>query len=330
MALTTMKALTLTRPDPSAPPQLSLSTSTPIPTPGPSQLLLKLTASLINPSDILNSNGVFLLTSFPRIPGRDFAGVVVSEGPRSGERVFGTSGNVLSFSQDGSHAEYMLVPSDAVFKIPEGMSDIEAASVGVPFTASLLALTRAGAKEGETVMVIGASGAVGSAGVQVAQALGCKVLRAARGATGDGAVDIKADPTFSSVASLTNGKGVDVVFDTVGIPSMTKDAIGAMATRGRLVFIAAPRKGSTEMGFEMDKLYRKEQGILGCNTLLYGTEETGKMIGKLAGWIESGRLSAPKTEGLVKVGLDGAVQAYEEMRGGGKRKFMIVMGEGEA
>jgi len=320
----TMKALYLTKDTLSSAPHLSL-TALPVQTPSPGSLLVRVTASLINPSDILNSSGAFPLTSYPRIPGRDFAGVVVSEGPRKGERVYGTSGSVLGFSQDGSHAEHIVVPEFAVHKIPDSMGDVSAAMIGVPFTTALIALRRANAQAGETVLILGSSGAVGSAAVQVANALGCRVLRAARNATGTNAVDLKSDNPFDLALSLTNGKGASVIFDTVGIPSITSSALSALAVHGRLVFIAAPRKGSTEMGFKMDLLYRKQQAILGCNSLLYGLEETGKMVGELGQWFEEGKLEPPKTEGVERIGLQGAFNAYGEMKAGGRRKFVIVM-----
>jgi NADPH:quinone reductase len=158
-----MKALYLTREDAAKPPALVLLTR-PKPTLIPGHLVIKVHASAIHPSDILNLKGSFGITTFPRIPGRDFAGVVV-EGPpsRIGEEVYGTSGFTQAFSVDGAHAELILVPEDAVAPKPKNLSFVQAATVGVPFTTAALILSKAGAKKGESVLVLGASGAVGGA-----------------------------------------------------------------------------------------------------------------------------------------------------------------------
>src|SRR4051812_33881173 len=97
----TMKALRLTQPTPGETPKLALETL-PKPAVGPGQLLIKVEASAIHPSDIVNANGRFPQTKFPRVPGRDFAGVV-AEGPvdRIGDEVYGTSGPAQSFTTDG-------------------------------------------------------------------------------------------------------------------------------------------------------------------------------------------------------------------------------------
>ena len=136
----------------------------PKPTPNDSQLLIKVLASPINPSDAMNASGKFPHTTFPRIPGRDFAGIVV-EAPSSspiaiGAEVYGTSGPTLSFTEDGAAAEFVVVPVDAVALKPKSISFAQAASVGTPFTAARLALQRAQAKSGETVLVIRSSGEV--------------------------------------------------------------------------------------------------------------------------------------------------------------------------
>src|ERR1700710_733228 len=127
--MTTMKALHLTRPGPSSPPTLALETL-PKPTLIPNHLLVKVHASAIPPSDILNLKGAFPITKFPRVPGRDFSGTVV-EGPPSlvGQEVYGTSGFTQAFTVDGAQAEFILVPEDAVAVKPKNLSFVQAATV---------------------------------------------------------------------------------------------------------------------------------------------------------------------------------------------------------
>ena len=140
------------------------------PTPPLSSLLLKIRASSIQPSDVLNSKGAFPSTTFPRTLGRDFSGTVVS-GPSGyeGRDVYGTSGAKFSFTEDGAHAEYAVVKADAVATMPRGLSFAQAASIGTPWTTALMALKQARATKRDVVMVLGGTGSVGSAAIQIAK-----------------------------------------------------------------------------------------------------------------------------------------------------------------
>lgn len=95
----------------------------PHPVPEGDDVLVEVRAAAVNRSDVLNSMGSFPLTTLPRVPGRDFAGVVV-EGPSElvGMEVWGTGGEAVGFTRDGSHAEYMAMPRAAVVPKPESLS----------------------------------------------------------------------------------------------------------------------------------------------------------------------------------------------------------------
>jgi NADPH:quinone reductase len=200
------------------------------------QLLVKVTASPIQPSDLLNTQGNFPSTTFPRVPGRDFAGVVVqpTSSPWHGKSVFGTSGPVLGFTCDGAHAEFVAVPDNAVAEVPQGMDLKQASVIGVPWTTACVALTRASAKKGETVLVFGAGGAVGGAVVQLAKSslFGCQVLTAGRGDKYE--VDTTKHPDLKVAKDLTNGRGPDVVVDTTGDMGLIKAALHQLSKGGRL------------------------------------------------------------------------------------------------
>ncbi|KAH0218902.1 GroES-like protein, partial [Aureobasidium melanogenum] len=244
----------------------------PKPSPGPGQLLIKVHATSINPSDILNSVGGFFHTTFPRIPGRDYAGTVVA-GPEHllGSEVFGTSGRSFGFTDDGAHAQYCVVAEDAVAPKPKKLSFIQAASVGVPFTTASLMLRRAHVQAHEIVLVIGATGNVGSAAVQIATVKGCTVLTASRGDTTD--INLEFDPELEKVFKLTKGHGVDAVLDTTGDTRLLKTALGILGQRGRLAIVSAPRTGDTDFTFDLKSLYRKEHSIIGSNSLSYSSSE---------------------------------------------------------
>jgi NADPH2:quinone reductase len=316
-----MRAIRLTRPDPASSPVVSLVT-VPTPTLLPGQLLIKLHASAIQPSDFLNAAGGFNTTIFPRIPGRDFSGVVV-DGPaaRIGEEVYGTSGFTHAFTTDGFHADYSVVSENGVAPKPKNLSWTQAAVVGVPFTTAALLVRRTAAKAGETVLVIGANGSVGSAVVQLARADGCRVLTASRKDSDD--INISSDPSLEKVTALTDGNGVDIVIDTVGHPALVQAAIARLAKRGRLALIAAPRTGSTELAIEMKGFYRGEKTLVGCNSLLYSVEEMAAQLKEMSPLFESGALRAPKEGDWTSVGLESAVEAYGKKGAG---KFVITMG----
>ena len=154
----TQKILRFTQ---AGPISTSLSlTNAPIPSAGPRQALVRVHASAINPSDILNVEGKFQQTTFSshgRVPGRDFAGTVVT-GPKQfdGKRVWGTGG-VNGFVKDGTHAEYIVVEEDALadMEMPSGMSFSQAAACGVGFLTAATMVEKAAPKEGEHVLVLG-------------------------------------------------------------------------------------------------------------------------------------------------------------------------------
>src|ERR1700745_4086085 len=113
----------------------------PIPIPAAGDVLVEVKAAAINPSDIKNVQGKMHETTVPRIPGRDFAGVVVN-GPDEllGRSVFGSGGN-LGFGRDGSHAEYVAVP--VVLPLPKNLSFEQAAGIGVAYVTAWAAMVNA-------------------------------------------------------------------------------------------------------------------------------------------------------------------------------------------
>src|SRR5258705_6814374 len=147
----------------------------PIVTPGEAKI--KILAASVNPSDVKNIQGKMEGTILPRIPGRDFAGIVV-DGPTNllGTEVWGTGGDV-GFTRHGSHAEFIVVPVEAVPPKPHSLSFAQAACVGVNLITAYLGLvTRANLQPGETLLVTGARGGVGSAVLQLGQSLEARLI----------------------------------------------------------------------------------------------------------------------------------------------------------
>ncbi|EPL16251.1 alcohol dehydrogenase catalytic domain-containing protein, partial [Pseudomonas sp. CF161] len=155
------------------------SVEVPTPVPGAGQVLVQIKAAGLNPSDVKNVLGRFPYTTLPRIPGRDFAGVVV-DGPQAllGQEVWGT-GKELGFFADGCHAEYVVLSAQGVAPKPRHLSFAQAASLGVPYTTAWDALQRSQVGSGTRLLVIG-GGAVATAALALAKVSGAQVLAAVR------------------------------------------------------------------------------------------------------------------------------------------------------
>jgi NADPH:quinone reductase len=142
---------------------------------GPDEVRVRIAAASINPSDVRNVEGKMEGTTLPRVPGRDFAGTVV-EGPKEllGIDVWGTGGDI-GFTRDGSHAESIVIPAEAVVAKPANLTFEEAACVGVNYVTAYEGLVaRAKIQAGETLLVTGAGGGVGQAVLSLGEALGAK------------------------------------------------------------------------------------------------------------------------------------------------------------
>lgn len=206
------------------------------PTPGAGQILIKVAVSPLQPSDSLNARGNFDATIFPRVPGRDFAGIVVgpAESKWCGRTVVGTSGPVLGFTRDGAHAEFVVVDEDAVVGIPDDLNIEQVGLLGTPWTTAYLALLRASVKPHESVLVLGAGGQVGNAVSQLTTSslFGCRLLTAGRGSKYD--VDLNTSPNLAAIKDLTAGKGPDIVIDTTGDLALQAAGLKQLAQRGRL------------------------------------------------------------------------------------------------
>lgn len=305
-----MKVLYLRQPDaPSHKPSLSLE-NIGMPRIKKGELLIKIRAAGINPSDKLNAAGGFPYTTYPRVPGRDFAGTVVDGSPNIiGRDVFGTSGNTLGFTKDGTHAEFCVIPEASLAEKPSNISFAQAATIGVPWTTASICLRRGHAQPTDVVLVLGATGSVGSAVSQLALTKGCKVITASKQDVSD--INILHDASLSRVKELTGGKGPDVVVDTTGDPGLMQAALGVLSHGGRLVFIAAPRSGSTDFTFDMKSLYRQEQSIVGCNSLSYSLEDMAAELRAIALLFQSGQLVPTAEEELIQVDLESAIDVYK-------------------
>lgn len=302
-------------------------------------VLVRVEAAGINPSDVASVEGKFPNAVLPRVVGRDFAGRV-AEGPAEliGEEVWGTGGD-LGITRDGTHAEFVVIPRQGVTRRPENLPVEEAAAVGVPFITAFSALVRLGRlKEGEWVIVSGAAGAVGQAAMQIARAKGARVAALVRdekeravletggtGAGGPGArgADVVAQSDKADlkdvVRAATGGKGADLALNGVG-GNIFGMLLEAMAVGGRVVVYSAV--GGKEFKLDVMDFYRKAFSFFGLDTQKLGVTDCAGIL-KLGPMFESGALRAPGIG--ERYALADAAKAYGRVAEGKGGKVVLVM-----
>ncbi|MED7669990.1 zinc-binding alcohol dehydrogenase family protein [Pseudomonas moraviensis subsp. stanleyae] len=297
----------------------------PTPVPGADEVLVQIKAAGLNPSDVKNVLGRFPYTTLPRIPGRDFAGVVV-EGPQAmiGQEVWGT-GRELGFFADGAHAQFVKLPASGVADKPAHLSFAQAASLGVPYTTAWDALERSLVSADTRLLVIG-GGAVATAALALAKVRGAQLLAAARRSEqvadlqkqGYQTIQLDKPEELGAQVNAVYRGGADVIFDTTGfwLPA----SVAALATFGRIAIIAAPVDGHVQL--PALALYRKGGSVVGINSLLYGVEACAAMLKQFGRFFDEDRLPLP--QGLVEVPLAEGLARYEEVNQGGGDKIILL------
>ncbi|MHA6768855.1 zinc-dependent alcohol dehydrogenase family protein [Sphingobium ummariense] len=220
----------------------------PVPPVGPRQLRVRVHASAVNPLDYQIRRGDYAdLVPLPAIIGHDVSGVVEETGAdvtdfAPGDEVFYTP---RIFGGAGSYAERHVVDVALVAHKPSNLTHVEAASLTlVGGTVIEAFVTRARLAVGETILIHGGAGGVGTIAIQVAKAIGARVLTTARAADhafvqslgADEAIDHSMEDYVDAVMRLTGGRGVDVVFDTIGGDTLTRSPL-TLADMGRVVSI---------------------------------------------------------------------------------------------
>jgi len=298
----------------------------PKPVAGPDEVLIQVKAAGLNPSDVKNVLGRFPYTTLPRVPGRDFAGIVV-QGPQAllGQEVWGT-GKEPGFFRDGSHAEFLTLPAKGVALKPKHLSFSQAASLGVPYTTAWDALQRSLVGADTRLLVIGANGAVGSAALALGKILGAQVLGAVRRPEqlkalqeqGFDAILLDAAEELAGQVSGIFKGGADVIFDTTGF--WLPGAVSALAPFGRIAIIAAPVDGHVQL--PTLALYRKGGSVVGINSLLYDCQACAKMLDQFGRFFDEGSLPLPT--GLFESPLSEGLARYAEVNQGAGEKVILL------
>lgn len=253
-------------------------TDVPEPTAGPGEVLVEVHSVGVSFPDLLLSRGEYQMKPEPPFSlGVDVAGTVVSgEGFEPGQRVAAVAGW-------GGAQELAVLPADAVFALPDALSFDEGAALPMNYLTAQFALAeRAGLGVGETVLVHGAAGGVGTATIQVARGMGARTIavvsteqkgEVARAAGADEVVLLEGFK--DAVKELTGGQGVDVVLDVVGGDAFT-DSLRCLAAQGRLLVVGfAAGQGIPEV--KVNRLLLNNVDVRGVGWGAYAMARPGYM-----------------------------------------------------
>lgn len=303
----------------------------PDPTPGPGEVLVRVGATSVNPVDWkLRRYGPEITPALPAVLHGDVAGVVERVGAevaafQVGDEVYGCAGGVVG--RGGALAELMVADARLLAAKPETLTMREAAALPlVAITAWEALVDKVDVQAGQTVLVHAAAGGVGHIGVQLARARGARVFATAstpekialgRELGAEAVVDYRAEPVADYVARLTDGKGFDVVFDTIGGDNLER-SFEAARNHGVVASIL------TEARHDLTLLHRKSLTLHAVLMLVpmltdSGLAHHGDILRQVAALVDDGQLRPvvdPERFGLAEAG--GAHEKLETGRAIGK------------
>jgi len=292
------------------------------PTPAPGQVVIAVAGAALNLPDVLLCRGTYALhPPLPFTPGLDVAGTVTRVGDGVDPGVVGAVVAGVAELPTGALAEQSVLAADRLYRVPSGVDPGHAAAMLIAFTTAHVSLfRRGGLAAGETLLVLGAAGGVGSAAIQVGHRAGARVIAAAGSATkaaacrqlgADDVIDTSTAELVESVLALTGGRGVDVVFDPVG-GSVFDAARRCTASEGRLLVVGFA--GGVQQVAANLLLYRN-QSVLGVYLGAYSKDDVGRAYmqdvwADLMAWHASGEIHAVIDR---EIGLDAAASALTDL-----------------
>ena len=322
----------------------------PEPEAGPGEIKIEVHAVSVNrvlDAEVRKGNQRQRGVTLPRILGVDPSGVVVEAGPgvsafKAGDRVtamYRTTCGVcescrggrsqhcahtvhLGIDRDGGNAEYICVPASGAIAVPERLSFAESGAVSqhAPMAINLLE-DMAGLRHGETALIMGAGGNLGSIGIQVAKALGARVICAAgsearvaigMGFGADFGINYNDRDLAVEVAGFTGGRGVDVVYDNIANPDTFPKEIASMAEGGRLVTAGA--HGGPVVALDADAVADRGLKLRG------GTGRSAEQLSRAMEWAASGKIKVHISRILP---LSAAREAHILMEDPGAGKIVL-------
>ena len=238
----------------------------PTPVPGHGEVLIRVHGAGVNRADVLQRQGLYPSPEgWPTWPGLECSGVIESVGAGVSRHAVGDA--VVALVGGGAYAEYVVAPADLVLPAPSGLTLVEAAGVMEAACTVWSNLAAAHAVEGESLLVHGGSGGIGTLAVQLARARGMRVFTTAGGQerTRRCSRDLGADVAIDHLAedfvdALRHEGGADVILDVVGAAYLERN-VRALATGGRLVVIGLQRGARAEL--DLGALLSTRAAIIG-------------------------------------------------------------------
>ncbi len=275
-------------------PEVLQLTNVPDPTPGPGQVLIHARAIGVNPVETYLRSGANPKLQLPYTPGTDAAGLVASVGSGvvnfdPGARVY-TSGTVT-----GAYANMIVCNADDAHSLPEKVSFVEGAALNIPYATAYRALfQRARAIPGETVLIHGATGGVGTAAIQVARAAGLRIIGTAGTPKGEQLVrelgahfvlNHRAPDYLGEIPKITENRGVNIILEMLSNVNLGKD-LGLLARQGRVIVIGS--RGKVEI--DARELMMRDADVRAM--MLFNVEPADKLAihAALAAGLENGAL----------------------------------------
>jgi NADPH2:quinone reductase len=275
----------------------------PDPVAGVGEVLIRVAASGVNRPDVLQRTGNYPVPpGASDIPGLEVAGVIVSgDAAAMAQASLKVGDRVCALVAGGGYAELCAAPIGQCLPVPEGFSDIEAASLPETFfTVWSNVFDRARLQKGETLLIQGGSSGIGVTAIQIAKAMGATVIVTAGSDDkcaaclklgADHAINYKTADFAEEVKTLTAGKGVNVILDMVAGSYVARE-IGCLAEDGRLVFIAV--QGGTKAEFNAGLVLRKRLTITGSTlrprSIEFKTAIAQALKGKVWPFLASGAI----------------------------------------
>jgi len=299
----------------------------PTPAPGPGEVLVEIRAASLNFPDLLIVQGKYQMKPpLPFVPGSEYAGVVQALGPGVTQLQVGQ--HVACLSGTGGFATHTLAPAALCLPLPDGFAFADAAAFIMTYATSHHALAdRAQLKAGETVLVLGAAGGVGTSAIQIAKALGARVIAAAstdekcalcRSIGADDTINYAAQDLRERLKALTGGKGPDVVYDPVG-GDLAEPAFRSIAWRGRYLVVGFA--GGSIPALPLNLTLLKGASIVGVfwgGFAKHEPEANARALAELARWY---------AEGKVKPVIDAALPMAELKAAYARMGSRAVMGK---
>ena len=271
----------------------------PTPQPGPGQVRIAIRAASLNFPDTLTVRGKYQFKpDLPFVPGSEYSGVVEALGEGVTHVKLGDA--VAAMGSTGGFATHALAAAQSVLKLPPGFAVEDGAAFALTYGTTHHALAdRAALQAGETVLVLGAAGGVGTSAIQVAKAMGAKVIAAAstdekctfcRSLGADAALNYTTQNVRETLKQLTGGKGPDVVYDPVG-GDLAEPVFRSIAWRGRYLVIGFAQGSIPSLPLNLALL--KGASIVGVfwgDFVRREPENSARGMAELARWYAEGKI----------------------------------------